>query len=424
MDRRTLVAALDYIPAWLEFQMRLSEQPGCAVAIAHRGRIVLERAFGHANLATGAELTPRHRFRVASHSKSFTAAGVMKLRERGRVRLDDPVGRYLSGLHRGVGEVTIGQLLSHSAGIARDGADCGQWEDERTFLAAGELLHDLSQGPAIVPGTRFKYSNHGYGLLGLALQEITGQPYAAWIDREVIQPAGLTETSPDVPGAPTRARAAGRGSSQSAGRGRSEPAARGRSRASVRSRSAVPMASGHTNKVVLGRRLVIPGDNPTNALAPATGFVSTAADLARFFSLLHPEAKGSFLSTASRLEMTRRHWTCPHSCVERHYGLGIISGRTGEWDWFGHSGGFQGFITRTAVVGGERLAVSVLTNAVDGPAAAWLDGTLSILQGYARHGAPSRRNASWTGRWWTLWSALDLLPMRDRKSTRLNSSHS
>ena len=70
-----LVSALDYIPRWLDFQMRQSEQPGCVVAIAHQGRPVLERAFGHADLVAGKRLTPRHRFRVASHSKSFTAAG-------------------------------------------------------------------------------------------------------------------------------------------------------------------------------------------------------------------------------------------------------------------------------------------------------------------------------------------------------------
>src|ERR1700687_5884980 len=92
---RWLGAALDYIPRWLEFQMRQSELPGCSIAIAHRGRILLEQAFGFADLAKGIPLTPRHRFRVASHSKSFTAAGIMKLRERGKLRLDDPAGRYV-----------------------------------------------------------------------------------------------------------------------------------------------------------------------------------------------------------------------------------------------------------------------------------------------------------------------------------------
>src|SRR3954462_9707237 len=94
-----LKPALDYIPRWLEFQMQASQQPGCILAIAQRDKIVLERAFGSANLDTGEPLTPRHRFRVASHSKSFTAAGIMKLREQRRLKLDDAAGDHVDGLH-------------------------------------------------------------------------------------------------------------------------------------------------------------------------------------------------------------------------------------------------------------------------------------------------------------------------------------
>jgi CubicO group peptidase (beta-lactamase class C family) len=72
-----LTAALGYVPLWLDHQMRLTRQPGCAVAVAWRGEGVFEAAFGHADLARGVKLTPRHRFRVASHSKTFTAAGLM-----------------------------------------------------------------------------------------------------------------------------------------------------------------------------------------------------------------------------------------------------------------------------------------------------------------------------------------------------------
>ena len=130
-----LQSATGYIRDWIEFQLRASEQPGCIVAIAHRGKVVAEYAFGHANLATGEKLTPRHRFRIASHSKSFTAAGIMKLRERRKLRLDDPVGQYVKGLHPQVAETTIAQVLSHSAGLTRDGADSGQFTDSRPYLS-------------------------------------------------------------------------------------------------------------------------------------------------------------------------------------------------------------------------------------------------------------------------------------------------
>ena len=69
----------DYVGRWLEFQMRLSRLPGCVAVVMHRDQIVSERAYGFADLQLGEPLTPRHRFRIASHSKSFTAAGIMKL---------------------------------------------------------------------------------------------------------------------------------------------------------------------------------------------------------------------------------------------------------------------------------------------------------------------------------------------------------
>ncbi|MGC8030317.1 serine hydrolase, partial [Salmonella enterica] len=91
------------------------------------------------SLATGEALTTRHRFRVASHSKTFTATGILKLREEGRLRLDDAAGAFVTGLHPEVAKVTLGQLLSHSAGLVRDGGDGGQFTDQRPFRDEAEL---------------------------------------------------------------------------------------------------------------------------------------------------------------------------------------------------------------------------------------------------------------------------------------------
>lgn len=373
-----LDAALDYIPSWLDFQMRQSEQPGCVIAVARRDKIILERAFGHADLTSGEPLTPRHRFRIASHSKSFTAAGIMKLREAGKLRLDDPVGEHVKHLHRKVAEATLRQLLSHSAGLTRDGVDAGQWADRRPFLDADELTAELRKPPPIEPNTRLKYSNHGFGLLGLVIEAVTGEPYKTWIKREIIDAAGLAEIEPDMPLA-----------------------------------EGTPFARGHSSKVLLGRRVTIPGDNRTNALASATGFVGTASDVARFFAQLAPGAKKSVLSVDSRREMTRQHWRNPHATPETHYGLGIISGTLGGWDWFGHTGGFQGTITRTCVVPEHELTVCVLTNAVDGWAWYLLDGAMHILRVFSARGVASPKLADWTGRWWSTWGAVDLVPMGD-----------
>jgi CubicO group peptidase (beta-lactamase class C family) len=381
MDR-WLPPALDYIPRWLEFQMQASQQPGCMIAIAHHGKIVLERALGSANLKTGEELTSRHRFRVASHSKTFTATGIMLLREQGKLKLDDTAGQFVKGLHPAVARVTIAQLLSHTAGLIRDGDDAGQFLDRRPYRSAEELREDFKKPPVIEPNSRMKYSNHGYGLLGMIIEAITGEPYRDWITGAVIEPAGLKETTPDAP-----------------------------------LKRGTPFARGHTGRILTGSRLVIPGDNPTNGLIAAAGFVSTASDIARYFAQLSPSARTSFLSVASRREMSRRHWRNPQTTPEQHYGLGTISGTLNGWDWFGHSGGFQGYISRTCVYPVQGLTVSVLTNAVDGWAHPWLDGIVSIMQAFARSGAPERRVRDWNGRFWTMWGAVDLVPMGSKVIT-------
>jgi hypothetical protein len=83
----------------------------------------------------------------------------------------------------------------------------------------------------------------------------------------------------------------------------------------------------------------------------------------------------------------------------------------GEWSWWGHSGGFQGYITQTAHVPAHDITLSVLTNAVDGWAHVWLDGALSVLKRFAAEGAPAKSVADWSGRWWSSWGAIDLVPM-------------
>ena len=371
-----LPGALEYIPRWIDFQMRLLEQPGCALAVVHEGRVVLDVAFGRADLRTGEELTPRHRVRVASHSKTFTAAGIMKLRERGAVGLDDRIGAHVPGLHATLAETRLTQLLSHTSGVVRDGVTGDQWFDRRPFADEAELSASLCDAPTIEPNTRFKYSNYGYGLLGRLIEAVTGEPYPVWIKREIIDAAGLAETAPDMPIAAEE-----------------------------------PIASGHSGKLPLGRRVVLPGHQATNALAPATGFVGTAADLARFFSQLIPSSKSALLTVASRREMTRPQWRNPHSTLERHYGLGTMSGGVRDWWWFGHAGAFQGFLSQTAALPAHDVTVSIVTNAIDGNAYQWMAGALQILATFARHGAAADAVRDWGGRWWSIWSTTDLVPM-------------
>lgn len=373
-----LDAALAYIERWMGFQMQLTEQPGCVVAVAKKSELVFNRAFGTADLRTGKALTPEHRFRVASHSKTFTATGIMKLQEAGKLHLDDKIGKYVPGLDATVAETTIAQLLSHAAGIMRDGRRSSHWQVTAPFFDDPALREELALPLVIDANTRFKYSNLGFGLLGFAIEAITGEPYIGWISREVVAASGLEQTTPDMPVAP-----------------------------------GAPLAFGHSGRLPFGRG-AINGHQPTFALAAATGFVSTAGDLARFFASLDPAAETSILSPASRREMTRRHWQVPHSCEPRYYGLGTMLMKASGHALIGHGGSFPGFISRSATIPDWGISLSVVTNSIDGPANAWLEGIVSIMDRFSKHGAPAERVADWASRWWSLWTAIDLVPMGDK----------
>jgi CubicO group peptidase (beta-lactamase class C family) len=367
--------AIGYVADWLGFQMRVSELPGGVLAVAYHGKLAYERAYGVADIGTGEALTPRHRFRVASHSKTFTSVGVMKLRDQRRLRLDDPVGMHVPDLHEGIAGVTVAQLLAHSGGVLRDGVDAGHWLERQPFLDAAGLDAELAGPLVLAPNERFKYSNIGFGLLGKLIASVAGEPYNSWIAREVVAAAGLAETAPDMP------------------------------------IEGGPLARGHGLKLPLGRRPVFDGETPTHALASATGFVSTAADLARFFGQLSPGVSQSVLSPESRREMSRRQWRTPHAVQELYYGLGTMSGEVEHRAWFGHTGVFPGYVTRTAVAPEWELAISIGTNANDGLANQWIDGALHIMNAFAQNGAPEPAVADWTGRWWSHWGPFDLVPM-------------
>lgn len=374
-----LTHALGYIPQWLDYQRAVNDQPGVSLAIAHRGSIVLEHASGYADLGKKEPLTPRHRFRVASHSKTFTSVGIMLLREQGKIALDDRLGRFVTGLTSDVANVTIAQLLSHSAGLMRDGLDGGQFSDRRPFLSEAEFRADLALPQPLPPATNFKYSNHGFALLGKVIEQVTGERYCDWIARNVVEASGLRETAPDYTAS-----------------------------------KSLPLARGHTMREPFGRRYVIPSDNLTNDMASATGFVATASDLATFFAGLSPTCDTGILKRESRREMTRRHWRDAHSQFERYYGLGTISGPVGPWSWVGHAGGFQGTLTRTILIPDQDITISILTNALDGLANVWFEGVIHILRVMHGLGAPTAQTQGWTGRWWGLWGAFDLVPGKDR----------
>src|SRR5687768_15133917 len=117
MDDALLAEAAGYLEHWLDHRQRTSRVPGMVAAVCLDGRMLLHRAYGLADVASGEAMTTEHVFPVASHSKTFTAAMVLRLVEAGRLRLDDRVAELVPDLLPADSAARVRDLLSHSSGL-------------------------------------------------------------------------------------------------------------------------------------------------------------------------------------------------------------------------------------------------------------------------------------------------------------------
>ena len=201
LDRAAVRDAAAYFEQWVALRRRIDAVPGVQVAIVHDGELIAEFAHGMADLEAGTPLTTRHLFRIASHSKTFTATAIMQLAERGALRLDDHVGRWVPELADApVGAVTVRELLAHAGGITRDGRAADHWQLAVPFPDVDGLLAIATDDAQILArNERFKYSNVGYSLLGLIVAAASGQTYEAYVGEQIIDRLGLADTGPELP---------------------------------------------------------------------------------------------------------------------------------------------------------------------------------------------------------------------------------
>lgn len=167
--------------------------PGLALAVVIGDSSVYATGFGVATLDTtgrggGARVTPETLFQLGSLTKPFTAALAATLADDGRLALDAPVGRYVTGLAPALARVTTAQLLSHSAGIRHETAEYGS-HDEGAFGAYARSW--TARYAMLPPGLAFSYSNPGFTLAGLVAQEAGGRSYAELMQTRVFDPLGM-----------------------------------------------------------------------------------------------------------------------------------------------------------------------------------------------------------------------------------------
>lgn len=176
--------------------MQRPEAVALSVSVARGERILVEQAFGKADLEFDVPANAQTMFRIGSLTKQFTAASIMKLVERGKLKLDDDVRKYLPAFDTGGRTVTIRQLLNHNSGVPNytaqprfaDEIAPRELNDEQLLATIKGVKFDFE------PGAGWNYSNTGYNLLGMVIRAVDGRPYDRFMQEEFFTPLGLART--------------------------------------------------------------------------------------------------------------------------------------------------------------------------------------------------------------------------------------
>ncbi len=325
-----VAAQMGLFSAWLEGQIVIRNLPGVVVGVVSDQDLIWAKGFGHADVEAERPMTTDTRFRMASHSKLFTATAIMQLREEGKIRLDDPVTDYLSWFtFQSVAPdhppITTEHLLTHSSGLPREARS--HWSD-LDFPMREELRELMSaRRAAFSPEVRWKYSNLAYSIAGMVIEEVSGMSWAEYLQKNIFDPLGMSASSVD----------------------REDP----------------KLATGYGRRMPDGSRQVFPFVD-ARGMAAATGLTSTVEDMARFVSAQFRKGKrggNRLLRTASlremhRVRMLETTWT-------RGQGIGFSVRRVDGKLYVGHGGGYPGYTTNTTIQLDSKVGVIVLTNTND-----------------------------------------------------------
>jgi CubicO group peptidase (beta-lactamase class C family) len=304
--------------------------PGAAVAVVRGDSVIYARGFGVASSDSALPVTPDMLFQAGSATKMLTAALIATLASQRTLRLDAPIGRYVSGLAPALARVTAHQLLSHSAGIRDEEAASGS-HDESALASYARTWTDAYA--ILPPGIVFSYSNPGYALAGLVAQEAAGRPFADLVREHVLAPVGMDRTT-------------------------YRPA----------SRKATGIAVGHSPPPGAPpnaeARPVRPHANDTRFWPAGYAFTS-ARDLARFaIALMNGGRIGDrqALPTETVTSAFTRHIEVPNVFQHAGYGYGLFLGpyRGEPSAW--HDGQMPGFGALIRLLPDRRLGVIVLLN--------------------------------------------------------------
>lgn len=320
---------------WAEQTITHRSWPGLSIAVVYDQEIVWSEGYGYADLEKKTAATPSTVYRIGSISKLFTSTAVMQLRDRGKLRLDDPVALHLPWFEvpnpfPDAPEITIRQLLTHTSGLARE-ADVPYWTDH-VFPTREELAEVVRAQDALnPPETTYHYSNLGMSLLGEIVTAVSGQPWAEYVQEHIFRPLGMLSSS-----------------------------------AAPDERILQHLANPYMLQRPDGTREVMEYYD-AGAIAPAGGIVSTVEDLGRFASLQFrggPAGGDQILKGSTLREMHRVHWV--YDSFSGGRGLGFYVSRRDDKNFIGHGGSIGAHVSHLLMVPSEKIAVIVAINADDG----------------------------------------------------------
>ncbi len=347
-QKDTFNSELKVLESWIHQQMEYRNLPGMAVGIVYDQELVYAKGFGYADAEKKIPVTPETLFRIASNSKTFTATAIMQLRDAGKLRLDDPVEKYLPGFsirnpYPDAPPVTLFNLLTHTSGLPRE-AGFPYWTDRR-FPTMKEILKALPEQEMIYPpGDRIKYSNLGMALLGEVVAVVSGMPYDRYVRENIFRPLGMSSSSVFLTGKDKK-------------------------------RLAVP----YSHRFPDGSRRVMPFTE-AKGLASAANITSSLEDLARFVSLQFRKGKAGgsqILNSYTLAEMHRLHFI--NKAWTGGYGLGFRVWREGDYTVVGHGGWVAGNRSQISFIPDEKIGVIVLTNADDASPSFFANRILEVM---------------------------------------------
>jgi CubicO group peptidase (beta-lactamase class C family) len=313
-----------------------------SVLVARDGKVILSKGYGSANLEWDVPNSPSAKFRLGSITKQFTAACILLLEDRGKLKVEDPVKKYMPDAPPAWDKITIFHLLTHTSGIPSFTGFPDYASTEAFATTPEKLVARFRDKPLeFQPGEKWNYSNSGYVLLGYLIEKISQQSYRQFVQENIFNPLGMKDSGYDSNTEIIAHRAAGY-----------EPGAKAPANAGYIDMS-IPLSAG--------------------------GLYSTTEDLLRWEQGL---MGGKLLSAASLEKMT--------TPFKSDYAFGLAVHTANGRKVIEHNGGIEGFNTALAYYPDDKLTVVVLAN-LSGRAPESIAGNLAALAHGEKVVLPSER---------------------------------